>query len=56
LLPHADYAVAAGLDAAAMRAAVEAGTFVIANRLAVQGAQTVDVFRGALARLGIAPR
>jgi predicted DsbA family dithiol-disulfide isomerase len=68
----------AGLDAAAMRAAVEAGsftvvvderveaahrlgihavpTFVIADRLAVQGAQTLDVFQQALGKLGISPR
>ena len=31
-------------------------TFVLADRLVVQGAQTLEVFRGAMARLGIAPR
>jgi predicted DsbA family dithiol-disulfide isomerase len=68
----------AGLDAAAMRAAVEGGafarevdervqaahelgihavpTFVIAERFAVQGAQTVDVFEQVMKRLGVAPR
>ncbi len=71
-------ATTAGLDPAAMRAAVEAGTFaravderveaahdrgihavptfVIDDRLAVQGAQSLDVFRRAMQRLGIPPR
>jgi predicted DsbA family dithiol-disulfide isomerase len=71
-------ATVAGLDAAAMRAAVEAGelravvdqrvaaahslgihavpTFVIAERLMVEGAQTAEVFAAALKQLGVAPR
>jgi predicted DsbA family dithiol-disulfide isomerase len=73
-----DAAVKAGLDAAAMRAEVEAGTwrqavderveaahelgihavptFVIDDRFAIQGAQTLDVFEGMMARAGATPR
>jgi predicted DsbA family dithiol-disulfide isomerase len=67
-------AVAAGLDPAAMRAGVDAGTFrdavteriaaahelgihavptfVIANRVTIQGAQTLEVFERAIERAG----
>ncbi|MDB4968506.1 MAG: 2-hydroxychromene-2-carboxylate isomerase/DsbA-like thioredoxin domain protein [Myxococcales bacterium] len=31
-------------------------TFVVDDRLVIQGAQTLEVFRGAMARLGIEPR
>ncbi len=71
-------ATEAGLDAAAMRTAVEAGnfkaavddrvagahelgihavpTFIVGDRLVLQGAQELSVFKSALARLGVAPR
>ncbi len=73
-----DAAAEAGLDAGAMRAAVEAGrsrdavdervgaaralgidavpTFIIADRLIVEGAQSQAVFEQALARLGVERR
>jgi predicted DsbA family dithiol-disulfide isomerase len=62
-------AMRAAVEAGALRAAVDerveaahqlgihaVPTFILADRLAVQGAQTLDVFRRAMQQLGIPPR